>query len=669
MSKRFLASRFLLAAPLLLCPALTLAQDQARIPIQVEIVRSIDSARSQVGDTVFAKVSKKWQSPQCNLREGAVLQGRIVAAAPHSKATHTSQIALLFDTGQCNGRDMKPLPLTVAAVLAFNPFEKDDQYKSRPLSDAVGLSVGGLVGGPSGASLRGVASGGLRSVSAAAATVELSPTEYVGPTSVMPGQVLGIKGVKLDVGGGPEGSSILSTSGHNVHLESGSQLVLVPNLKAASPSVSAMPAATAPTTPAVSPSAAAPPVASAAAAATDSPEEDETEVCSPPNCSIALTPNESDVRVAAASTTLALNDLGYTPARPDHEMFSFDYSSAISYLGPHQVLFSFDPHILIQRTVAESNLSDLRIIRAVLVNVQEKKVEKTVDWKVTDARQYQWPVSHDRVLVHVGRELRLYGPGLKLQQRISLNGPLAFVRVSPSSTYFAIGQLQERHSAIVHRQLQEAEGREPEEDVELKILDADFHVLATVLRSSRAAPPVLSDHGEIRLRRLTKSRWQIVEIAWDEQRRTLATLNSTCSPNVTPLPPDLFFVVGCDRETTGKWFRVLGSDGKPVLKGWSASADPQQTASGIPAGSDFAIAMAQASKSIAADSAFFTSDLELEHIAVYQASNGERMLAVTIPSPTPSVQTFALSPDGAQLAVLQGNQLAFYAVPSAANHR
>lgn len=663
MSKRFLASKTFLAALLFLHPALTSAQN--RVPIQVEIVRSLDSARSQVGDPVFAKVSVKWQSPQCNLRQGAVLQGRIVAAAPHSKTTHSSEIALLFETGQCNGREMKPLPLTVAAVLAFNPFEKDENYQSQPLSDAVGLSVGGLVGGPSGASLRGVASGGLRSVSAAAATVELSPTEYVGPTSVMPGQVLGIKGVKLNVGGGPEGSSVLSTSGHNVHLESGSQLVLVPNLKAVTLAASAESTPPAPTTPAILPSPAGPSAATAAKAS----EEDETEICAPPNCTIALTPNESETRVAAASATLSLNDLGYLPARSDHEMYAFDYSSAVSYLGPHEILFTFDPHILIQRTAAEANLADLRIIRAVLINVREQKVEKTVDWKVADSRQYQWPIGRDRVLVHVGRELRLYGPGLKLEQHISLDGPLAFVRISPSSTYLAVGVIQERHSEAVHRQLREAEGREPEEDVQLKILDGQFKVLATVLRSSRAAPPVLSDHGEIRLRKLAKNRWQIVEDAWDAQRRTLATLNSTCAPNVTPMQPGLFFVVGCDRETTGEWYRVLGSDGKPVLKGWSPSAEIAQTAAGVPSGSDFAIAIAEATKSIAAGSAFLTSDLKGEHIAVYRASNGERIFAATIAAPAPTLQTYALSPDGEQLAVLRGNQLAVYTLPSDANTR
>ncbi|MGB9312069.1 MAG: hypothetical protein WCC15_15250, partial [Candidatus Acidiferrales bacterium] len=120
MSKRLLAPSASLALLLLLCPAVTAAQDPSRVPVQVEIVRSMDAARVKVGDPIFAKVSTKWQSPQCSLRQGAVLEGRIIAAAQRSKTSNKSEIALLFDTGQCNGLDMKPLPLTVAAVLAFN---------------------------------------------------------------------------------------------------------------------------------------------------------------------------------------------------------------------------------------------------------------------------------------------------------------------------------------------------------------------------------------------------------------------------------------------------------------------------------------------------------------------------------------------------------------------
>jgi len=50
---------------------------------------------------------------------------------------------------------------------------------------------------------------------------------------------------------------------------------------------------------------------------------------------------------------------------------------------------------------------------------------------------------------------------------------------------------------------------------------------------------------------------------------------------------------------------------------------------------------------------------------VYRTENGERLFAVSIPSPAPTVQSFALSPDGNSLAVLQGDQIAFYKVPTA----
>ena len=142
MSKRILAIQLLLGSPLLLCASNSAAQSHA--PLQVDLVRAIDSARARVGDPVFAKVAVKWQDPGCALAQGAVVQGRIVAQASHSKANNVSEIALLFDSGQCGGRDMKPLPLTVAAVLSVDPVQDPDLYESQPLSDAVGLAVGGL---------------------------------------------------------------------------------------------------------------------------------------------------------------------------------------------------------------------------------------------------------------------------------------------------------------------------------------------------------------------------------------------------------------------------------------------------------------------------------------------------------------------------------------------
>jgi hypothetical protein len=384
---------------------------------------------------------------------------------------------------------------------------------------------------------------------------------------------------------------------------------------------------------------------------------------------MALAPRESEIKGSASTDTLAVNRLGYIPVRPDHEMYGFDYGSTISYLGEKELLFTFNPHILVARTGTEATFSKLRIIRAALIDVQEKKVIKTVEWKVPDAQQYLWTVGSDHVLVHVGRELRLYGPGLKQEQHLALNGPLAFVRTSPSSRYFAVGVIQERHPAAVHKQLEEAEERAPEEDVEVKVLDGNFHTLATVMRSSRAPVPVLSDDGEIQVTSLGKNRWRIIEEAWDTQKRVLANVNSSCPPETTTLPPGLLFVVGCDRQSGGKWYRMLRFDGKPVLKGTSSSTELEQTANGIASSGAFTVGVAEAVKSMAASSAFTSADIASEHIAVYRAENGERIFAVAIPSPVTSVQTFALSPDGRQLVVLAGDQIAFYQVPASGGHQ
>jgi hypothetical protein len=601
-----------------------------RMPVQAGLLRALDAAHLKIGDSVLAKVSTKWQSQECTLREGAILKGRVVAQTTHSKTSKISEIALLFDSGECGGSVLKPLPLTVAAIMAGDPRRERGMYESQPLSEAVGLTL----------------QGGVRSLSSASSTVFNEPYRYKGRTSVQPGEVVGIKGVQLKVGEGPEGSSILSASGHNVRLDSGSLLVLVPNLAANSTANTA----SIPTPPSTSADIKQPSVLETT---------DDTEICSPPLCSIALA--GADLQEGASAwATLPVRDLGY--GRSQHDIYGFDYDSALAYLDETHLLFTFNPHLLIARTGSEGKISNLRMIRAVLIDVQTKKVVKTLDWKVPDDRQYLWTINQGRILVHVGRELRIYGPSLKVERRLSLAGPLAFLRASPSFGYFAVGTIQERHSEVVHRELEEAEAREPEEDVEVKILDANLQTFASLVRSSRIPPPVLSNYGEIRVLPLSRNRWSILEDSWDRQKRNVGVVRSTCRPDVTSFPPDLLFLTGCDRQVDGRWYRVLRPNGKPVLKGWSPTAELEHRVA-APASGFFSLGIAEAYKSLTPGAPFRADDVKSEHIAVYRSATGERTLSITIQAPVPTVQAFTLSLDGSQLAVLHQGQIELYRVP------
>jgi hypothetical protein len=180
---------------------------------------------------------------------------------------------------------------------------------------------------------------------------------------------------------------------------------------------------------------------------------------------------------------------------------------------------------------------------------------------------------------------------------------------------------------------------------------------------------VLSDEGEIRIPAVGKNRWRIVEVTWTGQRHILAQVNSTCRPGATSLQPNLLFVVGCDRQSDGKWYRMLRPNGKPVLKGWSSSAELEQTASGSAASSVFAIAIAEAAKPMNAESSFRLSDLKAQNVDVYRVDDGHKLIALKIPSLLPTLQTFALSPDGLQLAVLQQAQIMFYSLRESTRHQ
>lgn len=182
---------------------------------------------------------------------------------------------------------------------------------------------------------------------------------------------------------------------------------------------------------------------------------DERELCAAPDCTVELADSQLDRGIQSTQVTVPLKGLGYLPPSSDREMSGFDYDTSIAYLGPTQFLFSFNPHILVPRSGSEANsFRKIRIVRAVLIDLETKGIVKTVDWRVPDSGRYLWPIGENQVLIHVGQELRVYGHGLQLRNQISLGGPLAFVRISPASEYFAVGIIHERHSPDIYRQLE-----------------------------------------------------------------------------------------------------------------------------------------------------------------------------------------------------------------------
>jgi hypothetical protein len=628
-------SYFHLTALLLFWHALGMAvADPDQVPIEAKLVHALQAARVKVGDPVLAKVQVKWQGAECSLREGAIVRGHVLGQASRSK-TQMSEIAVLFDAAECDGSEMKALPMTLAALMARDPASDPHAYEP--------MALGAAIGGIQNRAMDRNSPGPSRvTPSQILATRIAEPHHRSTPQAVKPGDVVGISGVKLAVATGPAGSSVISSGRHNVSLDAATQIVLVANSKPATKVVNAS----------VSVPPARPPE--------PEPTIDETEICAPPSCSIAISSDQNE-SPSRAALTIPIKSFGY-PAPPTLEMIRFDREAAIAYLGPQQLLLTFNPHTLVARPGLEPAARTMRMVRGVLLDLATMKARKVTEWRVPDSDQYLWPIGNRGVLIHAGRELKLYGPDLKLERSFTLDGPLAFVRASPSGAFIAIGVIHERHSDEIHQQLKEAEHQDPEEDVNVRVVDASFHTIVDVNRSSRAQPPVLSEAGELQTINAGGTRWRLIETGWNREQHVLARVSSTCRPQTASLPPNLLFVVGCNVAEYGRWYRVLGSDGKTLLKGRSPSDEMEQTASASAASPVFAVSVSKVGRPRMATDVFHAGDLKNEYVTVHSADNGKTMLSLSVTPPLPTLQTVALSQDGTQLAVLSAGQIAVYSI-------
>jgi hypothetical protein len=305
----------------------------------------------------------------------------------------------------------------------------------------------------------------------------------------------------------------------------------------------------------------------------------------------------------------------------------------------------------------------VRVIRAALVDTETHEVTHTVDWDLPDDRQYLWPLADGRVLVHVGSELRVYGPGLQIEKRVSLDGPLAFVRVTPDGSFMVVGVLRERHTPELHAQLRESLNGEPEEDVNILVLNRKFETIARSTARSGLMAPTLLNEGQVTLSAQSNMRYRLSLLTWDNHASVLARFTSNCTPELSSIAPDLIFLVSCDRQSEGREYRLLRTNGELALKGDSTLNECGHAAEGSANLEAFVVKIVQSTLPVPPGAPLSATHFSSEELRVYRSADGKRLLAVRVGSPSLSRDGYALAPDASQLAVLTSDQVILYSVP------
>lgn len=213
--------------------------------IQAKLSKTLDSKKVKVGDAVEAKTTADVKSgDQVVLRKGSKLLGKVTQASARSKGDAQSTLTLVFDRAVPKGGGAEiPLNLTIRALAApeRGPAMDNDMGAAGTTSASgpsgppsgpagglgstvggVGNTAGGAVGGA--ASTVGSTAGAVGSAAGSTANAGLSAT---GTLETNAQGALGLPGVTLNQSTSASQGATIQSSEKSVHLESGTQLVLV----------------------------------------------------------------------------------------------------------------------------------------------------------------------------------------------------------------------------------------------------------------------------------------------------------------------------------------------------------------------------------------------------------------------------------------------------------
>lgn len=223
-------------------------------PVSAELVSKLDSKSAKTGDAVVAKTTEKVKTADGTvIPKGSRLVGHVTDVQAHGSGHADSSMSIAFERAELRGGQNLAIHSVIqsvappASTVAAGAMDSDESMSAPMAGGAMGGSThavgggrvggGGLLGGTASSATGGVASnlgsttgGALRTTGSVAngATADVGRSVHgtAGATGSLATHATGIPGVMLAGDASGAASGTLSASRRNVHLDSGTQLVL-----------------------------------------------------------------------------------------------------------------------------------------------------------------------------------------------------------------------------------------------------------------------------------------------------------------------------------------------------------------------------------------------------------------------------------------------------------
>jgi hypothetical protein len=136
----------------------------------------------------------------------------------------------------------------------------------------------------------------------------------------------------------------------------------------------------------------------------------------------------------APAWSIPVDPLGFSPPGPLY-LGARNSLASLDFIGEDKLLFTFRVPGLLHRDPANSNASDERQIRAVVLDLPQGTVEAETVWTLHDRTRYLWMLNDGHFLLRDRNNLMVGDSSLTLKPFLQFPGPLLSVSLDPTQRY------------------------------------------------------------------------------------------------------------------------------------------------------------------------------------------------------------------------------------------
>ena len=352
--------------------------------------------------------------------------------------------------------------------------------------------------------------------------------------------------------------------------------------------------------------------------------------------------------------------------------------ASLSFIGEDRLLFTFRVPGLIRREhkPGEEPDSDVRQIRALVIDIAKGAVEAEAMWSVHDRSRYLWMLKDGHFLFRDREDLSEGDEHLNLKPVLQFPGRLLRIGLDPTQQYMVTNSIEPAKddadsgsaggagaaSASATSDEQQTDSAPPKFVV--RIMRRDDGKVMFVSRARGVVHLPISSVGYIENLRGPADNWVLNMNYFKGGSHTIGNVASTCAPNNAFITDRLILATGCDSSEGIKLVgittegRILWDDLNPPTAVWPVQF---QSDNGLRIGFE----TLSVTHGVGPYSPLGNDDIKGQLVRILDSATGEIVFEAPASPVLDMGGNAALSPSGRKVAVVNAGAIQVFNLPAA----